>query len=158
MLSTLEKLKAQQGQLMRDAVGDPKAKNYLAVVRVVVGELEGMPSRQSKPRQPTDEDAWAFMRKVYLGNKGTLELMKIQGRDDLITETKLKDEIELLAQYVGHPLTPELLKTMAGAQADQLKAAKNDDMAVGLVIKELRKTDEFYDSEDVRRAVREIRA
>jgi len=134
---------------VKDAV---KEKDEVArdVLRLAIGEIQTAEARASRPL--TDEEAAAVLKKLVKADEETLA-----ADPDGPRAAALKHELAVLNALLPKGLgVPEIVAALA-AQHEAIKAAKNDGMATGIAMKQLKGAGLAVDGGDVAAAVKSIR-
>jgi len=128
--------------------GDSVARD---VLRLALGEIQTAEARKNAAL--TDEDAATAIRKLVKSNEETLAAL---AQDDARLPS-LTREIEVLTALLPAQLTVAQIADALAAQAEAIKAAKNDGQATGIAMKHLKAAGASANGADVTAAVKQLR-
>lgn len=135
-----------------------KARDELArdVLRVVLGEVSTRRARTGK--EPGDEEVHAIIRSMIANNGLTRKELEQRGQTGHEAYERLARENTYLATLLPRTLDRDAIRKELAPIAAELKAAKNDGQATGLVMKHLKQKGLAVLGQDVAAAVKELRA
>ena len=142
----VDTLKARITQAMKEK--DEVARD---VLRVAFGEVQTAEARNQRPLK--DEEVQAIVRKLVKSNEETLAL----AGDDARAAT-LRKENEVLSSLLPKSLSVEAIQQALASQAEAIKAAKNDGMAMGIAMKHLKSSGATVEAADVSAALKNMRS
>lgn len=139
----------------KDMLSAMKAKSEIRknILKLLLGEVQTVEARSKKDLP--DQEVFSLIKSIINNNGITLEKTVAEtARNNLI------EEISVLQSYIPKTLTVDEIKNFIDDQVIlQIKEAKSDGQAVGLVIKFLKtKTECSVDGNDVKQLVVELRA
>jgi uncharacterized protein YqeY len=145
----VEELRARLKDAMRRGEETPKR-----LLRVVLGEVSTLEGRQGAV---TDEEARTVVKKMIAGNTETIGLIARGPAGRAAQAAALEEENRYLLTLLPGLLTGEALRRKVEGLADQVRAAKNEGQATGLVIKALKQEGAEFQGDEVKRLVGELR-
>lgn len=123
------------------------------ILQVVIGDIQTEENKKGRKGQLSDEEAHVIVRKIVAANEETMRLSTVTAR--------LEQENEVL-NSLGVPKmwTAQDIENFINSNnlMEQVKSAPKEGIAVGLVIKELKKTDAVIDGNDVKTVITKIRS
>jgi uncharacterized protein YqeY len=143
MLKDTLKARANDAMKARDAA-------TAQLLRLVIGELQTLEARLA--RDPSDDEAFAVVKKLIKSNEETLSLTT----DD--TQKKvLETEVALLRSLLPKGLDVAAIVALLEPVRDAIVGAKADGQATGVAMKHIKAQGANADSADVMAAVKAIR-
>lgn len=119
-MTLLERLNQDMKQAMRD-----KDKETLSVIRMVKASIQNELIKLGKDNLSTDEELTILSREVKQ-RRDSLQEFKLAGRDDLVD--KLKNELDILQEYLPKQLTLEELEAIVQQTVQEVNATSKKDM------------------------------
>jgi uncharacterized protein YqeY len=147
-MSLVEELRAKLKEAMRGGAEGPKG-----ILRVVLGEVSTLEGRQGKV---SDEEVRNLVKKMIASNN---EVIGITSRDPAraAQTATLEGENRYLLTLLPGLLTGEALRQKIEPLAEQIRAAKNEGQATGVVIRALKQEGADFLGDEVKRLVAELR-
>lgn len=127
------------------------------VLRLVLGEVQTLESRNNKPL--TDEQVDNLVRKVIQSNTETLGIFKGDPDDrynKLVEENRILNE--LLPTTLTQPEIEAFFLNGDGPEFEQIRDAKSDGQAMGMAMKLLKASGQAVLGDDVKAVVAKIRS
>jgi uncharacterized protein YqeY len=126
-----------------------KTKEIVAkeIVRTAIGEIT------STGADPTDERVLSVLRKLVKSNEETRSVSQ-----DAAVRSTLEEEIRVLREFLPSSMTVEQIRAALADVRDQVRAAGNDGQAMGVAMKALKSQSATVESQDVKEAVKQLRA
>lgn len=118
------------------------------VLKVVVGEIDTLESRQNKPF--TDEDCIRVIKKTL---QGVEEMLGYKPGD-----AKFETEKTVLQALLPQEMSIHDLKVSLTAKAEEIRAAKSDGQATGIAMKFFKENKISVDGSVVKKVVAEMRS
>jgi uncharacterized protein YqeY len=139
---------------LQDAI---KARDDLArdLLRVILGEVSTRRARTGQ--EPTDQEVYAFIRKLMANNDETRRELEQRGQTGHEAFGRLARENVHLATLLPRTLDQGAIRQELEPLAAALKAARNDGQATGLAMKHLKQRGLTVLGQDVAAAVKEMR-
>ena len=119
------------------------------VLRLVVGEVQTIEARNNKP--VSDEQVESIIRKLIEANEETIQASSAN-------QEKLKQENEVLSQWLPKTLTQDEIESFLKAEDVDVTQAKNDGQAMGMAMKSLKSGDQKVLGDDVKAVVAKLRS
>lgn len=119
-MTLLERLNQDMKQAMRN-----KDKETLSVIRMVKASIQNELIKLGKDNLSTDEELTILSREVKQ-RRDSLQEFKLAGRDDLVD--KLKNELDILQEYLPKQLTLEELEAIVQQTVQEVNATSKKDM------------------------------
>jgi uncharacterized protein YqeY len=124
-----------------------RAETQKNVLKVVLGEIDTLESRQGKAF--TDEDCCRVIKKT------------LQGVEEMLTykpgDAKFEEEKAILQALLPQEMSIHDLKVSLTAKAEEIRAAKSEGQATGIAMKFFKENKIIVDGNLVKKVVAEIR-